>query len=139
MASLRTKGIVCAVRPHAEHSAVVRLFTPGYGLVAGYVRGARSREKRPILIPSNVVEGEFRARTEEQLPSLTVELSQSRGPYLSEPLAAAALDWSTALSAATLPEAGSFPQLYKCTCLRFLMPFAFAPSARGWTVAACAV
>ena len=43
--------------------------------------------------------GEWRARTEEQLAGLTVELIRSRAPLFAEPLPAAALEWVTALAA----------------------------------------
>jgi DNA repair protein RecO (recombination protein O) len=46
--------------------------TPANGLVAGYVRGGRSRRIRPALLAGNIVEAEFRARTEEPLAGLTI-------------------------------------------------------------------
>jgi DNA repair protein RecO (recombination protein O) len=101
---LVTEAIVCAVRAHGEHGAIVRALTPADGLQAGFVRGGRSRRLRPVLMAGNLVQAEYRARTEEQLAQLTVELTESRGALLSEPLAAAAIDWATALSASTLPE-----------------------------------
>jgi hypothetical protein len=42
---------------------------------------------------------------EDQLAHLTAELARSRAPLLEEPLTAAAVEWSTALTAASLPEA----------------------------------
>ncbi|MEH6756403.1 MAG: DNA repair protein RecO [Parasphingorhabdus sp.] len=134
MASLRTLAIICSVRPHGEHGAVVRALTPENGLIAGYVRGARSRTMRPVLIPSNIVQADYRVRTEDQLASMTAELQQSRGPYLGEPLASAALDWVTALTAATLPEEHSYPQLYSALSA-LLDAICSAPSAKGWAVA----
>src|SRR5690606_6649194 len=111
MANLRTSAIICSVRSHGEHGAVVRSLTPENGLVAADVRGARARAMRPVRIPSTIVQADYRARTEGQLASMTAELEQSRGPYLGEPLASAALDWATALTAAVLPEEHSYPQL----------------------------
>lgn len=134
MPSLRTSAIICSVRSHGEHGAVVRSLTPENGLVSGYVRGAHSRTMRPVLIPSNIVQADYRARTEDQLASMTVELQQSRGPFLGEPLASAALDWVTALTAAILPEEHSYPQIH--TALSALLDaICSAPSARGWAVA----
>ena len=134
MPSLRTSAIICSVRPHGEHGAVVRSLTPENGLIAGYVRGAKSRSMRPLLIPSNIVQAEFRARTEEQLASMTAELTQSRGPYLSEPLASAALDWVTALTAAVLPEEQAYPKIHSALDA-LLNAICNAPSARGWVTA----
>lgn len=134
MAQLRTPAIICAVRTHGEHGAIVRSLTPDHGLIAGYVRGAKSRTHRPILIPGNLVAAEFRARTEAQLASLTVELTQSRGPQLGEPLASAAYEWVTALTAATLPEEHPYPRLYDALSA-VLDAIGAAPSAKGWAVA----
>ncbi|MEH6700852.1 DNA repair protein RecO [Parasphingorhabdus sp.] len=134
MGSLRTTAIICSVRSHGEHGAVVRSLTPENGLVSGYVRGAHSRTMRPVLIPSNIVQADYRARTEDQLASMTAELQQSRGPFLGEPLASAALDWVTALTAATLPEEHSYPQIHSALSA-LLDAICSAPSAQGWAVA----
>ncbi|SIO02837.1 DNA replication and repair protein RecO [Parasphingorhabdus marina DSM 22363] len=134
MAHLRTSAIICSVRPHGEHGAVVRSLTPENGLVAGYVRGARSRTMRPVLIPSNIVQADYRARTEDQLASMTAELVQSRGAWLGEPLASAGLNWATALTAAILPEEHSYPRLHSALSA-LLDAICQAPSAKGWAVA----
>ncbi len=134
MPQLSTEGIVCSVRHHGEHGAIARLLTPDDGLVAGYVRGGRSRRMRPILIPANLVQAEFRARTADQLAGLSLELIASRAPWLAEPLPAAALDWATTLTAATLPEENAYPRLY-LALTGVLEAICHAPSARGWATA----
>lgn len=128
------EAIVCAVLPHGEHGAVLRVMTPRDGLQAGYVRGGRSRRLRPILLPGNVVQIDLRARTDSQLGSTTVELVHSRAPLLGEPLAAAAIDWSTALAATTLPEGQPYPRLFAALSA-VLDAIEAAPAARGWAVA----
>ena len=127
-------AIIVAVRPHGEHGAIIRALTPGDGLQAGYVRGGRSRRLRPVLVPGNLVEAEFRARVEEQLAAATVELTHSRAPLLSEPLPAAGIDWVTALVAAVLPEGQPYPTLYDGLS-GVLDAIEHAPSARGWALA----
>lgn len=108
--------------------------TPMAGLVAGYVRGGRSSRMRPILMPGNVVEAELRARTSAQLAGVVVELVHSRAPLLGEPLPAAAIEWTCALTAATLPEESACPPLYNA--LRAVLDaIEAAPAARGWAVA----
>src|SRR3546814_17083912 len=87
--------------------------TPDNGLMAGYVRGGRSTRLRLVLMPSNLVQAEFRARTGEQLASLTVELEHSRGPLFGARLPAAALVWSCAVPAVALPEEPDCPLLYE--------------------------
>lgn len=127
-------AIVVAVRAHGEHGAILRALTPEHGLQAGYVRGGRSRRLRPVLVPGNLVEAEFRARTEEQLAAATVELARSRAPLLAEPLPALAIDWACALTAAALPEAYPYPRLYAALS-GLLDAIEHAPSARGWALA----
>lgn len=127
-------AIVVALRAHGEHGAVVRLMTPDHGLQAAYVRGARGRRLRPVLVPGNQVEAALSARTETQLPQASVELVHSRGPLLQEPLPAAAIDWITALTATVLPEGQPYPRLYQALD-GLLAAIEAAPSASGWGAA----
>jgi DNA repair protein RecO (recombination protein O) len=131
---IRAPAVVCAARPHGETAGIVRLLTADHGLIAGYVAGARGRELRPVLVPGNLVEAELRARSDSQLPFARLELTRSRGPWLGEPLAAAAIQWSTALTAATLPERQPFPALHSAL-VALLDAICHAPSARGWVPA----
>ncbi len=134
MASLTADAIVCAVRAHGEHGAILRALTREAGLVAGYVRGGRSRRLRPILVPGNRIAVELRARTEEQLAGATAELVESRAPLLAEPLAAAAIDWTTSLTASSLPESQPYPALFDALSA-VLDAIGVAPSARQWAAA----
>jgi DNA repair protein RecO (recombination protein O) len=131
---IETKAIVCALRSHGEHGAVVRLMTPGEGLQAAYVRGARGRRMRPVLMAGNVVHAQLSARTDSQLPQATVELIHSRGLLLSEPLPATAIEWSTVLTATVLPEGQPYPHLYEAL-EGLLDAIEAAPSASGWGAA----
>ena len=131
---IETQAIICAVRAHGEHGAVVRALTPADGIQPGYVRGGRSRRLRPVLVPGNLVQAEYRARSEEQLAQLSVELAVSRGALLGEPLAAAAIDWVTALTASALPEGQSYPRLYAALD-GLLAAIEAAPAARRWAAA----
>jgi DNA repair protein RecO (recombination protein O) len=129
-----TPAIVCALRTHSEHGAVARLMTPEHGLQAAYVRGARGRRMRPVLIAGNVVEAQLSARTDTQLPQATLELVHSRGPLLSEPLSAAAIEWATVLTATALPEGQPYPRLFDALA-GLLDAIEAAPSASGWGAA----
>ena len=131
---IRARAIVVAVRAHGEHGAIVRALTAEHGLLAGYVRGGRSRRVRPILSVGNVVAADFRARNDVQLASLDVELIASRAPLLSEPLAAAAIEWVTALAAVALPEGHPYPRVHDALD-GVLAAVEMAPSARGWVIA----
>ena len=134
MPVIRADAIICSVRNHGEHGAVVRLLTEHHGLQAGYVRGARSRINRPILMPANEVTAELRSRTDDQLASLTVELARSRAPYFGEPLTAAGFTWVTLLTASVLPEGHQYPRLYNGLSALLEM-ISVSPSARWWAKA----
>jgi DNA repair protein RecO (recombination protein O) len=131
---LATTAIVCALRQHGEHGVIARLMTVEAGLLPGYVRGGRSRRLRPILVPGNLVAAEFRARNDDQLATLTVELVTSRAPLLGEPLAAAAIEWACALTATILSEHHPYPRIYQALD-GLLGAIEAAPSVRGWAAA----
>lgn len=109
---LDTPAIVCTLLAHGEHGAVVRFLTPEGGLVAGYVRGGRSRRMRPVLQPGNGVALSLRARLDTQLASATVELTAARAALATSAAGAAALEWLTALTATALPDGVPHPPLY---------------------------
>ena len=131
---LETQAIVCALRSHGEHGAVVRLMTPADGLQAAYVRGARGRRMRPVVIAGNLVEARLSSRTDAQLAQATLELVHSRAPILSEPLPASAIEWVTVLTATALPEGQPYPRLYEAL-EGLLDAIEAAPSAGGWGAA----
>jgi DNA repair protein RecO (recombination protein O) len=131
---LRAPAILVASRTHAETAVVARLLTEEYGLVAGYVAGGRGRHLRPVLIPGNLVSAELNARSASHLPFARLELVESRGPWMTEPLPAAAIQWACALTATALPERNPYPSLYQGLA-GLLSAVCHAPSARGWLVA----
>lgn len=130
----RAPALVCATHPHGESAVIARLLTEGQGLVAAYVAGGRGRQLRPVLIPGNSVEAEVRSRSESRLPFARVELLQSRGPWLTEPLPAAAIAWATALTASALPERYPYPALHEALS-GLIEAVCMALSARGWVMA----
>jgi DNA repair protein RecO (recombination protein O) len=128
---LRAPAILLSARPHGETAVVARLLTEEAGVVAGYVAGGRGRRLRPLVIPGNLVEADLRSRSESQLPFVRLELLESRGPWLGEPLAAAAIAWACALTATSLPERHPYPTLSQAL-EGLLSAICHAPSARGW-------
>lgn len=128
---ITASAIICASRAHGETGAVVRAMTSEYGMLAGYVQGARGRYLRPVLIPGNVIMGTWNVRILGQLPSLAAEPEHSRAHLLGEPLAVAAIDWVTALTAATLPEGDSYPHVHSALD-GVLTAVELAPAARRW-------
>ncbi|GAA4221358.1 DNA repair protein RecO [Sphingomonas endophytica] len=131
---LTADAILLSVRAHGEHGAVARALTREDGVRPGYVRGGHARGLRPVLQPGNLIRGEWRARTEEQLAALTCELVHTRAALHESALPAAGLDWLTALTAAALPEAQPYPYLYDALG-GVLDAIEAAPSARGWAAA----
>lgn len=131
---IETAAIVLSLRGHGEHNAIVRMLTPEHGLQAAYVRGAKSRRLRPVLLGGNAVQVNLAARAEGQLPQATVELVHSRAPLLAEPLAAAAIDWACALTATVLPEGQPYSALYQAFD-GLLSVIEAAPAASGWGAA----
>lgn len=129
-----TPAIVLSLRSHGENGAVVRLMTPDHGLQAAYLRGARGRRMRPVLLPGNLVEASLSARTDSQLAQATVELTHSRASLFSEPLPAAAVEWAAALTATALPESQPYPRLWSALDA-LLAAIEAAPSASGWGAA----
>ena len=127
-------AILLVARAHGETAVIAQLFTETHGIVAAYIAGGRGRRLRPILVPGNVVAAELRAKSEGRLPFARLELVESRGPWLAEPLAAAGIDWAVTLTAAALPEREPFPQLYSALG-GLLDAICNAPSARGWASA----
>lgn len=98
------------------------------------MRGAKGRRMRPVLIAGNMVEANLSARTDAQLPQATLELLHSRGPLLSEPLPAAAIEWVTVLTASALPEGQAYPPIYDAL-EGVLDAVEAAPSAADWGAA----
>ena len=131
---IETEAIVIALHGHGEHGAIVRLMTPQHGLQPCYVRGARGRRLRPVLVPGNQVQATIASRTDSQLAQGLVELVHSRGPLLGEPLPAAAIDWACALTATALPDGQSYSRLYDALD-GLLAAIEAAPAASGWGAA----
>ena len=131
---LEARAIVIAHRAHGEHGAVVRLMTATHGLQPCYVRGARGRRLRPVLVAGNLVDAVLTSRTDTQLAQGVVELVHSRGPLLAEPLPAAAIDWACALTASALPEGQAYSRLFHALD-GLLAAIEAAPAASGWGAA----
>ena len=109
------EGIVLSVRPHGETAAVAEFFTRAHGRHLGLVHGGRSRLKRPLLQPGNLLAVKWRARLAEQLGMVEIELKE---PYAAKVfdsrLGLAGLECLTTL-ARQLPERDPHPNLFEVT------------------------
>ena len=131
---LTAPAILLAARAHGETAVIARMLTEQHGMVAAYVAGGRGRQLRPVVIPGNVVQAEIRAKSDSQLPFARLELVTSRGPWLGEPLPAAAIAWATALTASALPERNPYPSLHAALG-GLLDAICSAGAARDWVAA----
>ncbi len=109
----RDEGIVLGLRRHGESAAIVTLLTRAHGRHGGLVRGARAARLRGVLQPGNRVATDWRARLEEHLGTMTVELVQAHAaPLLTDPGRLSALSAATALIEVGLPEREPHPVLF---------------------------
>jgi DNA repair protein RecO (recombination protein O) len=109
------EGVILGVRPHGETSALVEVFTREHGRHMGLVMGGRSRRLRPVLQTGNHVEARWRARLEDHLGHMTLEL---RRGYAAELMGSArALDALVSLATLVrlLPERDPHQSLFEVT------------------------
>jgi len=109
---LDAEAIFCTLLPHGEHGAIVRVLTREQGLHALYIRGARSRKSRPILMAGNQVQVNAHARLTGQLAHGSIELVHPRASLLQDRMSTHALEWLCGLVGISLPEQQAYPMLY---------------------------
>src|SRR5215470_2960053 len=106
-------GIVLALRPHGETSAVAELLTRAHGRHLGLVRGGRKRAAA-LLQPGNSLRASWRARLSDHLGYYTLEPLNLRTARLIDSAdALMALRAVAALIAGSLPERDPHPELYE--------------------------
>ena len=126
----RDEGILLAVRPHGETSAIIETLSRGHGRHAGLVRGARGAKLSPVLQPGTQLAIEWRARLAEHLGNFRVEPVRSRAAsIMADRTALAALNAIGALLVALLPEREPVPEVYERTVL---LADALADAAWDW-------
>lgn len=110
------QGLVLHVLPHGENAAVVKLFTLERGLHAGYVHGAHSSSKRPLLEIGNLLQAEWNAKTDDNLGTYKLELeTQFAAMMMDSKEKMAALKAISSLLSESLPERETHPDLYQVT------------------------
>ena len=107
-------GIVLAVRPHGETSAIVEVLTAVNGRHAGLVRGGRSRKMRPVLQPGNQIALTWKARLADHLGMFVIEAENlGAGAVMEDRTALAGLNAACALAVMALPEREAHAQVYE--------------------------
>ena len=105
-------GIVLALKPHGETSAVAELLTRAHGRHLGLVRGGR--KLAALLQPGNSLRAHWRARLADHLGYYTLEPLQLRTARLLDSAGGlTALRAVAALITGSLPERDPHPELYE--------------------------
>jgi len=105
--------IILNARRHGENHVIAEVFASQHGRWRGLVHGGAARARRAWLQPGNLAEAGWRARTAEQLGTLTLEpQAQPAATALSDSLALAALQALVA-ELALCPERAPYPRLYE--------------------------
>lgn len=116
MIQWRDEGILISQRRHGESAAIIDVFTPSQGRVAGVVRGGGGRRMAPVLQLGAQLDLRWSARLEEHLGHFTVELTRSRAALaMSGRLPLAGVAAVCALLRFVLPEREGHPALYAQT------------------------
>jgi DNA repair protein RecO (recombination protein O) len=76
------EGLIIGVRRHGESSVIAEVMVEGRGRTLGLIRGGRSSRLAATLQPGNLIQLTWRARLEEHLGTMTVELTTGRAADL---------------------------------------------------------
>ncbi|MBI4969085.1 MAG: DNA repair protein RecO [Rhodospirillales bacterium] len=106
-------AIVLAARPHGETSAILSLLTRSHGRHAGLARGVLGKRRSGAAEPGNRVRATWRARLEEQLGTLSVEVERAHAAaYLDDADRLAGLSAALAMAETALPEREPHDDVY---------------------------
>ena len=109
----RDAAIVIGARRHGENHAIVELFSREHGRWRGLVHGGAGRRRRAWLQPGAEVRAEWRARTAEQLGTLTLEpLAQRAALALDDPAALATVQ-ALCAELSLCPERQAYSRLFE--------------------------
>jgi len=122
------QGLILSVRRHGEYDAIVSILTENNGRYAGLVKAGSSRRMKGALQPGNVIKATWRARLDEHLGTMIVELVRSYSAELmQDPSRLAVLSSMCALIDALLPERQPQPEIERTT-----LAFLSSLSTDGW-------
>ncbi len=105
MEQWQDQSIILSVRRHGENGAVISLLTQNNGRRVGYVRGAFSSKNRGTLEVGNIVDANLRARSDDSLGTLALELVRSTAArIMQDALKLSALQSACGLCDQAIPE-----------------------------------
>lgn len=117
MEQWQDQSIVLSARSHGESGAIVSVLTASHGRQVGYMRGASSSKNRGTVEVGNIVDAHWRARTVDNLGTLSLELSRGTAArVMHDPLKLLALQSACALCDQALPEKERHEGLYYGLC-----------------------
>lgn len=107
------EAIIIGTRRYGEADALVDVLSRAEGRYRGFVRGGMGRRQRGTLQVGNLVAARWRARLEENLGSLVLELKEAAAAALFDrPARLAGLSAAAALLLLVLPEREAHPAVY---------------------------
>ncbi len=77
-----SEGLIIGVRRHGESSVIAEVMAARHGRTLGLIRGGRSSKLAATLQPGNTVQLTWRARLEEHLGTMSVEMIDARAADL---------------------------------------------------------
>lgn len=120
MNEISDTGIILDLRPHGENHAIANIFSAQHGRIAGLVHGGQGRRQQPNVQPGNLVNFIWKARTPNQLGTLSLELTHNpSASIMHDGTRLSALQFLPPLLARVLPEHHPYPRLY-AHCENFL-------------------
>ena len=116
MLEWQDSGVILSVRGHGETGGVVSILTHDHGRAMGYVYGATSTKTRGILEPGNLVSVDWKAKSNDQLGTFTLELEKSTAAnVMDDPAKLTAMQSACVLADKTLPEREKHAGVYEGT------------------------
>jgi DNA repair protein RecO (recombination protein O) len=109
-------GIILSVRGHGDTGGVVSILTREHGRAMGYVYGATSTKTRGVLEPGNLVSIDWKAKSNDQLGTFTLELEKSiAADVMDDAAKLTAMQSACVLADKTLPEREKHEGMYEGT------------------------
>lgn len=108
----RDDAIIVNTWRHGENHVIADVFTRARGRWRGLVHGGAGRRKRAWLQAGNRVQAEWRARTPEQLGTLTLEAAEQHAARALDDMTALATLQAVVAALALCPEREAHPRLF---------------------------
>lgn len=111
-------ALILDIAKFGDTDAIVRLFTPGHGVVRGVVKRGLTSKLRADLQPATLVQATWKARLPEHMGNVVLEGAHGfAARVMHDPLRLAAVGGVCGLLAACLAERDPHPELYHASLL----------------------